>query len=176
MTSLEQHLVDWIKENVEVEASNEPTEILDLGWGETDIKLFVDNEVANEDCWSGIASKFGYWVSFELEITNRYKLNDAKDDERLWIEFEDYPSGWARPVCVHARVEDGADIIYGSLRWLRHPDLNRWMLAFEYLRREDYSRAFLCKHNDYYTASGNKTRVINSGSKINATVLLPPAF
>jgi len=143
------------------------------GWEEIDLQLYVDDEIANDPCWSGMAARFGNMVAFELTITDRYKLNEAKDDERLWIEFAPGPSGWARTASAHGHLQDGNDTIHGSLRWLQHPDLGRWMVAFEFLR-DDGTRGFLSKHNNYHDAANG--RVIESGSKYGGVILLPPAF
>ena len=143
-------------------------------WYPIDCQLYVDDEVANNDSWSGLAAKFGHLVAFQVNITNRYRLNEAKDNEKLWLEFEEGPSGYASLCNNKVRLEDGNDIMDVTARWVHHPDHGRWMLEFEFLRRKDGSRGFVSKHNNYdVDASG---RVIESGSNIGGFVLLPPAF
>jgi len=137
------------------------------------IQLYVDDEVANPECWSGLVKRFGYQVAFEITIEDRYKLNEAKDAEKLWVAFNPSPSGWAALVNAHGCLEDGIDTLHGSLNWKRHPDLGSWMVEFEFLRK-DGSRGWLSKHNNYDDDANG--RVIESGTKFGGTIVMPPAY
>jgi len=142
---------------------------------EIPIQLYVDDEIANEDSWTGLASRYGDHIIFEVVITNRYRLNDAKDEEQLYVEFPGMPvSGWARLPVSEVIWRDGSDLMEGFARWDVHPDNGRWMVEFGFNRHLDGSLGWLSKHNNYFEDADG--RVIESGTWIRGVILAPPAF